>query len=69
MPDNVVWTFFKEQRTGPLFSRGTARGGDVTRDVMRATAEPCELAPVTVGEIAATTPEAITAHHCHEREF
>jgi hypothetical protein len=38
MPDNVVRTYFKEQRTGPLFSRGTARGGDVTRDIMRATA-------------------------------
>ncbi len=38
MPDNIVRTYFKEQRTGPLFSRGTARGGDVTRDVMRATA-------------------------------
>ena len=39
MPENVVRTYFKEQRTGPLFSRGTARGGDVTRDIMRATAE------------------------------
>ena len=38
MPSNVVRTYFKKQRTGPLFSRGTARGGDVTRDIMRATA-------------------------------
>ena len=38
MPQNVVRTYFKEQRTGPLFSRGTARGGDVTREIMQATA-------------------------------
>jgi hypothetical protein len=33
-PQNVVRTYFKEQRTGPLFSRGTARNGDVTHDIM-----------------------------------
>lgn len=39
MPEMVIRTYVQEQRTGPLFSRGTAgRKGPLVRDIMRTTA-------------------------------